>query len=55
MIWEYNYGHIGEIYSAFRDRGIVFENDMYAKIDKRNQYILKMCKEQNLFNMGKKD
>lgn len=51
--WEYNHGDLREMYSAFRDRGIVFENDIYAKIDERNQHILKYCRENNLFNMGK--
>ena len=35
------------MYSAFRDRGISFENDIYAEIDKRNQKILELCKEKN--------
>lgn len=53
FVWEYNYGSVSEMYSAFRDRGITFEDDIYAKIDGRNQLILKMCKEENLFGMGK--
>ena len=55
FVWEYNHGNIREMYSAFRDRGIIFEDDVYAKIDERNQKILKMCRENNLFNCGKKD
>ncbi len=39
-IWEYNYGDLREMYSAFRDRGITFTNDIYAKIDKENQQTL---------------
>ena len=54
FVWEYNHGSLREMYSAFRDRGISFENDIYAEIDKRNQKILELCKEKNLFNMGKK-
>ena len=54
FIWEYNHGSIKEMYTAFKERGIIFENDVYGKIDKRNQQILKYCKENNLFNMGKK-
>lgn len=50
--WEYNHGDLEEMYSAFRDSGIIFENDIYAKIDERNQHILKLCRESNLFNMG---
>lgn len=33
FIWEYNYGDLREIYSAFRSRGASFENDIYAKED----------------------
>ena len=51
--WEYNYGSIREVYTQFRDRGIVFENDIYAKIDEINQSILKMCRDNNLFNCRK--
>lgn len=45
FIWEYNHGNISEIYSAFRDRGIVFENDIYAKISERNRKIMNMFEE----------
>ena len=34
---------------------IVFENDVYGKIDESNQHILKYFRENNLFNMGKSD
>ena len=54
FVWEYNHGSLREIYSAFRDRGISFENDIYDEIDKRHQKILELCREKNLFNMGKK-
>lgn len=54
FIWEYNYGNISKVYTQFRDRGIVFANDIYAKIDERNQSVLKMCRDNNLFNCGKK-
>ena len=54
FVWEYNHGSIREMYSAFRDRGISFENDIYDEIDKRHQKILELCREKNLFNMGKK-
>lgn len=52
--WEYNYGSIREMYKPFRDKGVVFENDIYAKQDEKMQHILKYCRENNLFNMGKK-
>ena len=54
FIWEYNYGNVQEMYSPFKDKGIVFEDDIYAKLDEEMQYILKCCKKKNLFNMGKK-
>lgn len=53
--WEYNYGSIQKMYKPFRDKGVVFENDIYAKQDERMQRILKCCREDNLFNMGKDD
>lgn len=52
FIWEYSHGSISEMYSAFRDRGITFEDDIYAKITERKQQLLKLCREENLFNMG---
>lgn len=55
FVWEYNHGRIKEMYSAFRNRGITFENDVYAKIDERNNRLLKMCREKNLFGMGKEN
>lgn len=33
--WEYNYGNISDLYDAFRDRGIVFEEDRYLKMWER--------------------
>lgn len=54
FVWEYNHGSLRKIYSAFRDRGISFENDIYDEIDKRHQKILELYREKNLFNMGKK-
>lgn len=54
FVWEYNHGSLREMYSAFRDRGISFENDIYDEIDKRHQKILELFREKNLFNMGKK-
>jgi len=43
--WEYNHGNIREMYKPFKDRGIIFENDIYAKQDERNQQLLKICRE----------
>ena len=45
-VWEYNHGSISEMYSAFRDRGIVFKDDTYAKISERNKNLLSLL-EQN--------
>ncbi|MEE3342599.1 MAG: hypothetical protein VZS44_00730 [Bacilli bacterium] len=45
FVWEYNYGSLREMYSAFRDRGISFDNDIYDKIDKKYQKILELCRE----------
>ena len=41
FVWEYNHGSLREIYKAFRDRGVVFENDLYAQIDERNKMLYK--------------
>lgn len=54
FIWEYNHGSIRELYKPFKEKGIVFENDIYEEIDKRHRHILKYCRENNLFNMGKR-
>ncbi len=43
--WEYNHGSIREMYKPFKDKGVVFENDIYAKKDKRMQNILKCCRK----------
>lgn len=48
FVWEYNHGKIESEYSAFRDRGIVFENDIYVKIEQRNKKIYKMMDD--IFN-----
>ncbi len=53
FIWEYEYGSIKSMYKIFRDKGIIFENDIYAKEEEKMQHILKYCKENNLFNIGK--
>ncbi len=48
--WEYSHGSIREMYKPFRERGIIFEDDIYAKQDDENKQLLKMCKEKNLFS-----
>lgn len=52
--WVFSHGQISSLYKPFREHGIVFEDDIYAKDAERNQHILKYCRENNLFNMGKK-
>lgn len=52
--WEFNHGTIRDLYKPFRDYGVVFEDDIYAKEDEKNQNVLKFYKENNLFNMGNK-
>lgn len=52
--WEFTHGQISSLYKPFREHGIVFEDDIYAKESEKNQHILKYCRENNLFNMGKK-
>lgn len=42
--WVYNFGNISEYYKAFRDKGIVFENDVYAKISKKYKRIAEMAR-----------
>lgn len=47
FIWEFNYGHIRGICTPFRDRGIVFENDVYDKIDTREKNLIRMFRGKN--------
>lgn len=54
FVWEYHNGDIKDMYSAFRDRGIVFEDDIYGKLAEQDRKLLQLCRERNLFNMGKK-
>ena len=50
FVWEFNYGDIREMYEPFRKKGVVFEDDIYFKIDEREQRILKKIKEKRYFN-----
>lgn len=52
LIQGFNYGQIRELYNPFRERGIVFENDIYAKLDNEMEKVLAYCKKNNIFNMG---
>lgn len=53
-IWEYHNGSISDMFSAFRDRGIVFQNDIYKKIDEKNKMILNMFDEDKKYILTKK-
>ena len=50
FVWEYNHGNIRNMYKPFRDKGIIFENDIYAKIDEQDKNLLEYCKKYKLFN-----
>lgn len=51
FVWEYIHGSIENLYKPFRDKGIKFENDIYEKIRKDDEQILKYCQNNHLFNM----
>ena len=53
FIWEYSYGSISDMYKEFRDRGIVFENDIYAKIEESKKELFKKIKEINKKHFNK--
>lgn len=39
--WEFDYGDIALMYRQFRNRGIIFENDVYGQIEEEQEQILK--------------
>lgn len=43
-IWEYEYGSLRELYSAFKDKGVILENDTYTKIDEEEKQLIKSIK-----------
>ncbi len=45
FVWEYNYGSLSDWYKIFRDKGIVFENDIYLKEEDRYNRIIKELKK----------
>ena len=51
FVWEFNYGSIEELYAPFREIGVVFEIDIYAKLNEEMKHVLKFCREKNLFNV----
>lgn len=48
FIWEYHHGSIKNMYKAFRDKGIVFEDDIYIKIKEQDEYILTKCRKREI-------
>ena len=50
-VWDYNNGSIASMYAAFRDRGIVFQDDIYDRIDKTEKRLLEKMSE--IFNSKK--
>ena len=49
FVWEFEYGNLKSKYTALRDRGIVFENDIYVKIEERTKELLKKLREDKKF------
>ena len=39
FMWDFEFGNLKEIYNAFIDRDIVDEEDLYQKIENRNNFI----------------
>lgn len=50
FIWEYHHGDIREMYEPFRKRGVIFEDDIYAKIDQSDREFMQKVRELHLFN-----
>ena len=44
FVWEYEYGNLRMEYSAFRNKGIIFEDDIYQKIDEKYDELLSMTR-----------
>lgn len=53
FIWEFSEGSVEDMYEPFRERGIVFDQDVYGEIRKDEEKFLQMCREHNFFNLGK--
>ena len=45
FVWRYLYGDIKKMYSAFRDREIIFNNDIYKKIEDSNKKTLRLIQK----------
>ena len=52
FIWEFSEGSIADMYAAFRERGIVFEDDVYGKMEEEKKKFLELCQKDNLMNSG---
>ena len=53
FIWEFSEGSIADMYAAFRERGIVFEDDVYGKMEEEEKKFLELCQKGNLMNSGR--
>ena len=42
--WKYEFGSLKDVYAVFRNKGIVFENDVYAKVARKYQRIAAMAR-----------
>lgn len=52
FVWEYSHGNLRGMHKAFRDRGIIFEDDIYANIDERHKKIFQMVQKRKDFPKG---
>lgn len=50
FIWEFSEGSIEEYYAVFRQNGIVFEDDVYGRINDEKRRFDEMCKAGNYFH-----
>lgn len=49
--WEFHHGCISKMYTEFRNRGIVFEDDIYGKIEENDKQLIKMIKERHVISI----
>ena len=49
--WEYHHGCINKMYTEFRNRGIVFEDDVYGKIEENDKPLIKKIKERYVISI----
>jgi len=51
FVWDDNYGSIRILYSSFRDRGIIFEDDVYTKVDEYYNRLMSNHEEKQKFDV----